>query len=122
MPDYRDCTPPSPPSTDPDPLPHRSRDRGDGSDGSPPTLSDARRALDGAAGELRAVDRRLAELARRLPVPGERFSALAELRGAVDCVRADLLADAVDTLTTAASRGEPALRRAFLERRRRLVL
>ena len=41
---------------------------------------------------------------------------LAELRGAIETVRSDLLADAVDTLTVAATAEEADLRRHFTER------
>ncbi len=47
---------------------------------------------------------------------------LAELRGAIDCVRADLLADAIMTLDVAGTMTGDELRRRRAERRRVLVL
>ncbi len=74
-----------------------------------------------AAGELRRLDERLAEIARDLPQANGDFDMLAELCGAHDTVRSDLLAHAVDTLTVAATAQETELRRRFDERQALLV-
>ena len=85
-------------------------------------VGEARSALRAAAADLEAVYRRLSALAERLPVPCERFLTLAELRAAIDCVRADLLTDAIETLEAAATLSERELRRRFAERRSLLIL
>ena len=79
-------------------------------------VHDAQRAIKDATAELRRVDRQLAEIAERLPQANGEFDMLAELRGAVDVVRSDLLADAIATLATAASATESDLRCRFTER------
>ncbi len=101
-------------------------------------VAEAQKALCAVAADLLAVDQRLSTLVEQLPVPGSpaaparsrgarrretnRFVILAELRGAVDCVRADLLADAIMTLEAAGTMTEDELRRQCAERRRVLVL
>jgi len=79
-------------------------------------VAGVRCALRDAAAELRQLDGRLAGIGRELPQPDAEFDVLAELRGAVDVVRTDLLADAIDTLASAAAASEPALRCRFAER------
>ncbi len=102
-------------------------------------VAEAQKALRAAASELQAVDQRLSGVAERLAVLGSTtappggsrgagrgatngFVILAELRGAIDCVRADLLADAIMTLDAAGTMTEDELRRRCAERRRVLVL
>ncbi len=110
MPDFSKSTPTTPHADRP---PGRRRRR------SP--VSDAQVAIMGAVGELRRLDERLADIARDLPQANGDFDMLAELRGALDAVRSDLLVDAVDTLTVAATARETELRRRFTERQDRVV-
>jgi hypothetical protein len=77
---------------------------------------DTQRAIQDATGELRGLDRQLAEIAADLPQANGEFDILAELRGAVDAVRSDLLADAIATLDTASTATESGLRCRFTER------
>ncbi len=74
-----------------------------------------------AAGELRRLDERIADIARDLHQANGALDILAELRGALDTIRSDLLADAVDTLTVAATAKETDLRRRFEERHDRFA-
>ncbi len=114
-------------------------------------VAETQHALRAAVTELQAVDRRLAGLAERLPAPGSSAEssmgsgieshgpqrsaasegargeagcsvALIELRGTIDCVRTDLLADAIDTLEAAGNVTEEELRRRFAQRRQVLIL
>jgi hypothetical protein len=66
---------------------------------------------------LRQVDERLEHFGRRLPKPGPEFNHLAELRSGMDCVRQDLLADALETLHLIATLPEDELQKRFEERR-----
>ncbi len=148
MPDSRESTLPSPARkpgrTVPQPdRPDRVRSGADAG------VAATRSALRAAAAELRAVSRRLAALAERLPLPGRapdpaadpaagnvaagrgggqgprpsnRRWMLGELRSAADCVRADLLADAIETLEAVGTMTDDELRRRRAERRRILVL
>lgn len=70
--------------------------------------------------ELCELDKRLEKLGASLPEPCEDFHAQAELRGAIESVRCDLLDDAILTLAAASRRSEAELRRLF-ERRRGLL-
>ncbi len=79
-------------------------------------VPDVQSAIQDATAELRRVDRQLTEIAANLPQANGEFDMLAELRGAVDAVRADLLADAIATLDTAATATESDLRCRFTER------
>jgi hypothetical protein len=79
-------------------------------------VHDTQRAIKDATEELRRVDRQLAEIAEHLPQANGEFDMLAELRGAVDVVRVDLLADAIATLATASLVDESSLRRRFTAR------
>jgi hypothetical protein len=79
-------------------------------------VHDIQRAIKDATAELRRVHNQLAEIAEHLPQANGQFNMLAELRGAVDVVRADLLADAITTLAGAALADESSLRRRFTER------
>ncbi len=84
--------------------------------------SQVQRSLRAAARELEAIERRLTALGAQLPPPAEPFELLGELRAAIDCVRGDLLADAIATLQAAGSRSESRLRRECLCRRQWLVM
>jgi hypothetical protein len=79
-------------------------------------VNDTQRAIKDTTAELRRLDRQLAEIAEHLPQANGEFDMLAELRGAVDVVRTDLLADAITTLATAAMADESNLRGRFTER------
>jgi hypothetical protein len=68
---------------------------------------------------LQKVGDQLADLSSGLPEPAEKFDIKAELRGVLECVRNDLLADAVNTLRAAATRDEAGFRG---ELQKRLVL
>ena len=105
MPDCSQSTPTTPHADTP-PGRHRRRS----------SVSDVQTAIKGAAGDLRRLDQRLADIARDLPQGNGAFDMLADLRGALDTVRSDLLAAAVDTLTVAATADETELRRRFDER------
>ncbi len=71
----------------------------------PPSLAKAQQTVREILGQLQQVDDQLAELSSVLPGPTAQFDVRAELRGAVECVRAELLLDAIETLgkTVAAS-------------------
>jgi hypothetical protein len=71
--------------------------------------------------DLREVDDRLAQMCRTLPEPTATFHAQAELRGTLECVRTDLLEDAISTLRTAAKRGCEAEWRYAFEQRVKLL-
>ena len=71
--------------------------------------------------KLRESDAELEQLCRSLPEPTEDFDARAELRGTLECVRKDLLEDAISTLRVAARRTEQEWRQAFEHRSRLLV-
>jgi hypothetical protein len=78
-------------------------------------VEDTQRAIKDATAELRRVDRQLAEIAERLPQANGEFDMLAELRGTVDVVRSDLLADAITTLAASLA-DESSLQGRFTER------
>ncbi len=61
-------------------------------------LADLQTALLATAIELRAIEESLAALVEGLATPGDRFGALEDLRGMVDCVRSDLLSDAMQAI------------------------
>jgi hypothetical protein len=65
---------------------------------------------------LRQLGEQLKRIGRRLPRPSYAFDPLAELRAAADCVRKDLLVDAVETLNFAATLTEGQLQERFEER------
>lgn len=114
MSDCPNSTPPSP--TGPSP--------GDGQPaGNQATGPGSQSAIQSVATELRRIDNRLAEISRRLQGSGDPrgFDVPTELRGAVDCVRSDLLTDAIETLSFAATASEADLHRSFEERQRWLV-
>jgi septal ring factor EnvC (AmiA/AmiB activator) len=79
-------------------------------------VHDTQRAIKDATEELRRVDRQLAKIAEHLPQANGEFDMLAELRGAVDVVRVDLLGDAIATLATASLVDQSSLRRRFTAR------
>ncbi len=70
---------------------------------------------------LHAECDRLENFGRLLPEPGPEFDPMAELHAAMDCVRRELLADAVETLHLVATLSEDQLRERFEERRTWLV-
>ena len=70
------------------------------------------------AESLHRIDERLAESVRRLPASSDRFDALAEVRAAIECVRADLLTDAIATLLAVAVSSESQLQACYEERRK----
>lgn len=70
--------------------------------------------------KLYESDAELEQLCETLPEPTEDFDTGAELRGTLECVREDLLKDAISTLRVAARRSEEEWRRAF-ERRLELL-
>jgi hypothetical protein len=75
------------------------------------------RALWKICANLREMDDRLAQMCRTLPEPTATFDARGELRGTLECVRTDLLQDAISTLRTAARRScEAEWRYAFEQR------
>lgn len=65
---------------------------------------------------LRHIGERLKEIGTKLPEPSRAFEALAELRAVMDCVRNDLLDDAVETLTCATTLSEEQMKVRFEER------
>jgi hypothetical protein len=73
------------------------------------------------ANVLRAECDRLENFGQILPQPGPEFDPMAELHASMDCVRRDLLTDAVETLTLVATLSEDQLRERFEERRTWLV-
>lgn len=80
-------------------------------------MTSMRRLLLKLCADLREVDQQLAQVCETLPSPTSTFDARAELRGTLECVRTDLLQDAVTTLREAARRGCEAEWRAAYERR-----
>ena len=66
-------------------------------------LSEIQGVLREIVADLQKVDDRLALLSERLPEPPSHFSVRAELRNALDCVRIELLGDAIATLDGAAT-------------------
>ncbi len=72
------------------------------------SIPDAQSSLLQTARELRAIDRRLAELAESIPQRlGHRLPD--ELRDGAQCVRTDLLSDAIDTLEALGNASEESL-------------
>ncbi len=68
--------------------------------------------------DLDSCRRGLSALAAELPLASERFSWLAEVRSAIECVHIDLLDDAIETLQHVLDADEITLRRDFLSRRK----
>ena len=85
-------------------------------------LRSARTTLRETVGTLRQIDELLAASIQGLPAPSRQFDPAAELRAAAECVRADLLADAIETLHAASNASESQLRSCFEERQRWLAL
>lgn len=81
-------------------------------------LGPAQAALRELAESLYKIDERLAESVRRLPASSDQFDALAEVRAAIECVRADLLTDAIATLLAVAASSEIQLQACYEERRK----
>jgi hypothetical protein len=80
-----------------------------------------RRTLLKICADLWEADERLAQICKTLPEPTAEFDALGELRGTLECVRTDLLQDAVSTLREAAKRGCEAEWRCVYEQRVQLL-
>ena len=81
-------------------------------------LGPAQTAIREMAESLDKIDERLAESVRRLPASSDQFDALAEVRAAIECVRADLLKDAVKTLLAVAASSESQLQACYEERQK----
>ena len=98
---------------DPTPNARSMSDRTETDDISETTREDLRSIVDG----LRDLDQRLTGLAGPLPEATDAFDEQAEIRAAIETVRTDLLADAIDTLDLAASGETHVLWRRFVQRR-----
>ena len=85
-----------------------------------PSVAETRAAIFGIAGDLRRLESQITDLCRRLPEGGDDFEPLVEIRGALHCVNGELIADAIETLQFAATRGAAELRDDF-DRRRQLL-
>ncbi len=59
-----------------------------------PAFTEIQQAVLEVSIRLRKVGDQLADLSSGLPEPAEKFDIRAELRGVLECVRSDLLADA----------------------------
>ncbi len=81
-------------------------------------LETTRAAILHVAEELQRRDHRLAWIGKDLPQLqlGQGFSVHAEMRGAIDAVRCELLSDAIATLTSVSTDSEYDLKRRFLSR------
>ena len=66
------------------------------------SLAEIQDALGKIVADLSEVENRLALLSEHLPEPTGTFNVRAQLRNALDCVRLELLADAIETLDVAA--------------------
>lgn len=82
---------------------------------------EVQRVLFRVRAKLYESDTELERLCGTLPEPTGDFDARAELRGTLECVRKDLLKDAISTLRVAARRTEEEWRRAFEHRFELLV-
>ena len=82
-----------------------------------PSVSGIQHQLAEITADLRRIDHRLETLVQDLPELDEDFHILKELRAAADCVRGDLLQDAIETLDNAATLSPIELRRRFEERK-----
>ena len=82
-----------------------------------PSVSGLQHQFAEITADLRRIDRQLETLVQALPEPDEDFHILKELRAAADCVRGDLLQDAIETLDNAATLSPIELRRRFEERK-----
>ena len=85
------------------------------------SVSGTQERLASIAAELQRIDGELKSLVECFPEPDENFHILKELRAAADCVRCDLLADAIETLEVASTSSSIELWRRFEERRKWLV-
>ena len=70
--------------------------------------------------DLQKVDDRLALLSENLPEPTAEFNVKGQLREALDCVRIELLGDAIATLDGAANQSPARFLVDYRERLRRL--
>ena len=82
-----------------------------------PSVSGLQHQLAEITADMRRIDQQLEALVQDLPEPDEDFHILKELRAAADCVRGDLLQDAIETLDTAATLSPIELWRRFEERK-----
>ena len=98
--------------------PDHTRARSSATTDSGTALGPAQAALREMAESLHRIDERLAESVCRLPASSDRFDALAEVRAAIECVRADLLTDAITTLLAVAASSESQLQACYEERRK----
>ena len=88
------------------------------SDPRKPSFREVQDELQVTADALHSMEQQLQQLAHKLPKRSHGFEALAELRAAMDCVRSDLLDDAIETLRFAANLDEENLQQRFEERRK----
>ena len=86
-----------------------------------PSVSRTQVRLFAVAVELKLIDRELRDIVEGFPEPDGDFHIFKELRAAADCVRTDLLADAIETLDSVAQGSPISLWRRFEERRTWLV-
>ena len=83
-----------------------------------PTFREAQDKLQVTADSLDHLCKQIKEFCRGLPKSRRSCDPLAELRAALDCVRTDLLVDAVETLRLAANLDEEQLKQRFEERQK----
>lgn len=84
------------------------------------SLAEIQGTLGEIVADLSEVENRLALLSEHLPEPTGGFNVRAELRNALDCVRIELLADAIATLDGAARQTPERFLADYRERLRRL--
>ena len=87
-----------------------------------PTFREAQFKLHVTADFLDDLCRQIEEFSRKLPESRRTCDPLAQLRAAMECVRSDLLLDAVKTLRLAANLTEEQLKQRFEERQKWLVV
>ncbi len=86
----------------------------------PRPFAEIQGALREIVADLSKVDDQLATLRELLPAPTAEFNVKAQLREALDCVRIELVGDAIATLDGAASRSPARFLVDYRERLRRL--
>ncbi len=84
------------------------------------SLAEIQGTLGKIVADLSEVENRLALLSELLPEPTADFNVRAQLRCALDCVRIELLADAIETLDVAARQTPERFLADYRERLRRL--
>ena len=87
-----------------------------------PTFNEVQDELQIVANGLHNLFKEMEDVCSRLPKMGRDFEPLAELRAAMDCVRSDLLGDAIETLKRAGTLTEEQLKQRFEERQEWLVV